>query len=190
MSRDITLHRETGFEPATARPPADRGERQMLPAASPRVPASPAPATSEPSDDAFGAIDARVGENAAERPTLDAQRIGCRTQAGCISAVGSITSARKACEYMNDWNCSAPSSSQIRPRAIWIPRIVIGRPAILGGPAVRLPAGLTGCRRSGRRGSRSRPPRARSGEPAARSVRRRARRAPSRPTGRAAPRGR
>ena len=28
----------------------------------------------------------------------------------------------KPFEYMNDWNCSAPSSSQIRPSTVWIVR--------------------------------------------------------------------
>ena len=79
---------ETGFEPATARPPAGRCDRHIGPDASASVPASPALVASETSDDALGttsgirlallqqaqelvAGDSGIGEDSAERATLD-----------------------------------------------------------------------------------------------------------------------
>ena len=54
-----------------------------------------------------------------------AERIGRPIHDGCPSALGSITSLRKPFEYINDWNCKAPSSSQIKPSVIRRPLRVI-----------------------------------------------------------------
>ena len=59
----LTSNRETGFEPAPARPPAGRWECHLRPGASPSVPASPALTASGSLDDAFGTRSGTAKQN-------------------------------------------------------------------------------------------------------------------------------
>jgi hypothetical protein len=43
------------------------------------------------------------------------------SQCGCPGSIA-VSIWVKPREYMNDWNCSAPSIRQIRPRTLWIAR--------------------------------------------------------------------